>query len=446
MKLGGWIQVSKVKFSGWRMLILVSLIVALDASSDLGFLSISNTVMFSGQQIAITATTFGLAFSVYAFLQGPTQPIVAQIVKKIGSRNTLIIGSLLSIVLGLGVSNFITSGTSFVAIYGVVYGLSNVISQQLAAQTLINNWFHQRRGQALAIHRAIGAFFGIFAPYVATYVITQYGGSFRIGWYLAGANSVITLIMCFFLKNSPKDVGQTVDGSVFGDTINIKENPKGISTVYKRPIGLPKITLKEARKMPIFWAVVISSALGFVLVMAINASFNVYFTAVGFSLESISIASAVRSIVAVVLLIIMSTLLDKVEPAFVYGVAFIAYAASCYLSAAMPSSGVWVIYTAYALQAFLSACVVTITPAILANLFGTESFITLQGFTLLVGGLLSSTSGVIVGALADLTGGFSFGLIVYGTIGLIAAVIITLGVGIPCTRKYKRESTSHTKI
>lgn len=64
---------------------------------------------------------------------------------------------------------------------------------------------------------------------------------------------------------------------------------------------------------------------------------------------------------------------------------------------------------------------------------------TLQGFTLLIGGLVSSTSGIITGALADLTGDYTFGYIIYGVVALVGAAIAIFGVGIPCARRYKGE-------
>lgn len=434
------------RFSGWNQLIIMSLIVGLTSLADAGFLSISNTLMFRDQQVIITASMYGLAFTFFGLLQGPSQPFVAQLVKKIGPRNTLIIGSLISIMVGFWASTFITTGIRFVVIYGVIWGSSSVLTSQIGPQTFINSWFYQRRGQAQAISRAIGIAFSMICPYIATYVTARTGGSFRIGWYLTATSSVVALALCFFIKNTPQEYGQTPDGLLEGKNLEIQEKLKTTSSVYKCPIGTPEITVKEAIKIPIFWAMVATSTIGFILHMVFNASFNVHFASIGYSLETISIATALRFLVSILFLLFTAKILDKVEPAYVYGVAFIAFAGACFISATMGNSGNWVIYVTYSLTALVNACLMTTIPTVLANYFGLESFAVLQGFTLLFGGLFSSTSGIITGALADLTGSFSAGYMVYGLVALIGAIIAIFGVAIPSARKYKGENATADSV
>lgn len=427
------------KFSGWTQLINVSLIVGLTSLAGAGFFQISNTLMFRDQQVVMTATVYGLAFSLFSLMQGPPQPLVAQFVKKIGARNTSIIGCVLLIILGFGLSQFVNSGTSFVIIYGIFWGLGSVLTSQIASQTLINSWFHHRRGQAMSLSRSLSFFFSIICPYIATFMITKLGGSFRIGWHLTGVTSAIALVLCFFIKNTPQEYGQVPDGILEGEEIDIKKKRGIVSTVYKRPMDLGKTTIKEALKTPIFWAMFITSALGFVLHMVFNASFSVHYANLGYNLEIISLASALRLIVSLILLLLFSTILDRIEPAYVYGLAFISFAGACFIAATVGNSGTWVIYTAFVLTAMVNSCLMTVIPTVIANYYGIESFATLQGFTLLIGGLVSSTSGIITGALADLTGDYTFGYIIYGVVALVGAAIAIFGVGIPCARRYKGE-------
>jgi MFS family permease len=429
---------AKSKFSGWAQLVLVALVGGFTSILFGGILLISNTVMFSGQQIVISATLFGLGFSVYSFMQGPPQLLLAQFIRKIGSRKILTIGSILMAVIGLGISNFINSGITFVIIYGGLYGFAFMATSQLASQTLVNNWFHQRRGQAQSLMRAIGALFQIAAPYLATFFTTRFGGGFKVGWRVGGITAAIAIILCFFLKNTPQECGQVPDGLAGGETGDVKKKAVKVSTVYKRPIDQPSISLKEAQKMPIFWAMVVVSTLGFT-VMMINPTFNAHFRNYGFSLETISTATAIRSVLGVVLLLGVASISDKIEPAFIYGLCFVMFAGCCFITANLVSAGTWVIYVAYFLFTAMFSCGITLMPMIYANYFGVQHFPAIQGFSLLLGGLLSSTTGVITGALADLTGGFSFAYNLYGFVALAAAAIMVFAVGIPSARKYKRE-------
>jgi MFS family permease len=127
------------KFKGWTQLIFVSLIVGLSSLAFREFLQISNTIMFSNQQVVMSATIYGLAFSVYALLQGPPQVLLAKVIKKVGARKVLIVGCMLATVLGLGISNLMNTAISFVVIYGLFFGFAYMLTSQLASQTIVIN-------------------------------------------------------------------------------------------------------------------------------------------------------------------------------------------------------------------------------------------------------------------------------------------------------------------
>ena len=45
------------------------------------------------------------------------------------------------ILVTLGLSNLLNSDISYILVFGVFWGLSYMLTSQIAAQTLINNWF-----------------------------------------------------------------------------------------------------------------------------------------------------------------------------------------------------------------------------------------------------------------------------------------------------------------
>ena len=59
------------KFSGWKQLLMISIITGLTAQYGGAAVSLSNTVMQNGAQVAMTATAFGLGSTVYSLMQGP---------------------------------------------------------------------------------------------------------------------------------------------------------------------------------------------------------------------------------------------------------------------------------------------------------------------------------------------------------------------------------------
>ena len=428
------------KFIGWKQVVIISFIVGVTSNFFVASAAISNAIMKTSGQVAMSATVFGLGASVFSFMQGIPQLFIARVVTKKGSRSVLIVGCILCIAVGLGFSNLISTGASYVIIYGFFFGGAYVLTSQVASQTLVNNWFHARRGRAQGIMRAITTVFVVVAPYITNLVITKLGGGdFRIGWYLAGGISVLGLILCFFLVDNPEDVGQYPDGIPIGETIDVNEATKkvsNISTVYKRANKDKSITVKEAMKMPMFWFILICGALGFT-VMMISSIANIHFLDKGISLTTVSLSSGARSMVVILFMMLMAAIADRIEPGFLAAGTFVLFALSC-LFAAFPTGDISV-YLYQFLAASINSTLFVLIPTMIGNYFGRESFPTIQGIVLMVGGLLSSTTGLISGYIGDVTGDFAVAFLIYGAISIIVAIICVFAIGIPSRIKYKKE-------
>lgn len=437
----GMNNMEKKKFEGWYQLIIVSSIMGLIANFMNNSVTIANTIMMTSGGIAISATAFGLGSSIYSLMQGIPQPLVGKLVKKKGSRLILTFGCILAFVLGIGLSNLINSDISYLIIYGVVWGAVYMISSQIAGQSLINNWFRLRRGQAQSITLAINTVFAIIAPPVANWFIkTIGGGNFKYGWYFGAAFSIIALILTFFLKDRPEDYGQYPDGISSGETIEAK-SISSISTVYKRPAG-EDISLKEAFKMPIFWLMIIGGSLGFVTI-TILFIIPVHFREIGFSMDAISVAISVRSIFRLIMILFVAKIIDKKEPALLWGLYYLVYGLTLLIFG--NATETWQMFLVLMINFGVGAFNLAVTPTIYANYFGNKHFPEIQGFALLIGGLLSSTTGLISGMIRDTTGSYLGAFYLYGVLALVGFLVFVFGVGIPTSKKYKMEVASNNK-
>lgn len=192
------------KFSGWQQLVLVSLATGFGFNLLYSAMSITNAAMYSNGQITMSASMYGLAFSVGTLVQGPPMMLIAKLVRKLGTRKTLMLGYGSMAAVALLLSNFITSGVSFIIIYGLLYSICNAATSQLAPQTLVNNWFFEQRGKAQSIKLAIGCLITVISPVAVTPLIYNVGGSsFRFGWYVCGISACIAFFFSLFLKNTP---------------------------------------------------------------------------------------------------------------------------------------------------------------------------------------------------------------------------------------------------
>ena len=432
------------KFSGWKQLLMISIITGLTAQYGGAAVSLSNTVMQNGAQVAMTATAFGLGSTVYSLMQGPPQILIGAWINKQGARKVFMMGIPFLILVTLGLSNLLNSDISYILVFGVFWGLSYMLTSQIAAQTLINNWFIQRRGEAMNLMTAITCVFSFISPYVVQGVINSgfAGGSFKFGWYSIGVFGILSLPFVFFLKDRPEDIGQHPDGVEPGQIIETKASSR-VSTIFKVGIDVEATTMKQALRKPVFWAIMICASLGFAVSMVGFAFSSVHFMEKGYELSVVTSSMSWSSIVRLVFILLIAKVSDRIEPGFLFGISLAAYGAALLLSA-NPSGSIVIIYAYRFLSSIYSACLIPVLATMLANIFGRESFPSLQGVVLTAAGLVSATTGTIGGLLADANNGsYSTAFIVYGIVCFIASVVAVFGVGVPCAKKYKAERMAH---
>ena len=160
-----------------------------------------------GLSNASIASAYGLATLIAAFLL----PYMGKIIDKYGSRNSLII---ISIILGISciffgaASNFLmlTVGFGFLRFFGqgsLMLGCANMVSQ----------WFDTKRGFAMSL-MALG--FGISMavhPPLSQWLIEQFG--WKYAWVILGISTWIIMVPSLYILawNSPESVGLRPDGT-----------------------------------------------------------------------------------------------------------------------------------------------------------------------------------------------------------------------------------------
>ena len=161
-----------------------------------------------------------LAFSILLLVTGASSPLAGRLVDRFGPKKIICVGISL-ICLGLAVLSNTHLLWHFYVGYAIV-GMGNAGSSQVAASTLVSNWFDRKRGMAIGImSTGVGAAGFIFVPLVGNYLIPSYG--WRISYLI-----LIAIILCVLLpavllivKTRPSDMGLFPDGT----TPNTVEKP-----------------------------------------------------------------------------------------------------------------------------------------------------------------------------------------------------------------------------
>ena len=177
------------------------------------------------------------------------------------------------------------------------------------------------------------------------------------------------------------------------------------------------------------------------MIVAFN---TIYYVSCGVSLETISLAIGVAAILNIVIVVGMSAVLDRIEPAYVLAVVFIFYGLNCLVGAWCVNT--FMIFSMFTLTSLMLTSTMTIFPVIYGNYFGNAAFPQIQGFSLLISGLASSTTGIIAGTISDSTGSYSPAYYLYGILALTAAAVSIFIIGRQCRKQYIAENTDNRSL
>ena len=149
--------------------------------------------------------TISGAVSLNIILMGATGPFLTGLIDVVGLKRT-IIGCMIVLVAGTGLSNFMTSPWQLFLTWGLMVGIGSGASAVGMAAAVANRWFARRNGLAMGLLTAANAAGQlIFLP-----VLAMLAG--RYGW--RGVSVTVTLVIAaavpvvaLLLPESPADVG-----------------------------------------------------------------------------------------------------------------------------------------------------------------------------------------------------------------------------------------------
>ncbi len=152
-----------------------------------------------------------IAFAILLLVTGATSPFAGRYVDRYGPKRVICTGAPV-MALGLLLLSTTSSPWQFYLGYAIV-GIGTAASSQVAASTMVSNWFNRKRGLAIGImSTGIGAAGFAFAPLVGSYLIPGFG--WRTTYLVLAMITVLTLIPAALLivKTKPSDIGLYPDG------------------------------------------------------------------------------------------------------------------------------------------------------------------------------------------------------------------------------------------
>ena len=366
---------TSTKFYGWTNVIFLFLIY----SFITGFVFYGFTVIFPAM---VQAQGWGrgeaaLAHTIRGLIVGFMTPLAAFCIGKLGARKTLhtglIVGAIALILLG----TVTTKLWQWTLIWGFIMPFAFSLGGYLPVLTTVNFWFNRRRAMATGVVMTGGAIAGFVGAPFYTFIINK-TGSWETAWLVAAGFCGLGLIVSFFVKNTPQEIGQHPDGIDPAITVDADVSGKTPPTsgVYQTK---ELWTLKEALRTRLVW---------FQMVCMIGQAWALYMMTVHGVLHFIDMGLSHMQAASVISTLILfsgiarfptGVLADRIEPRILSAMALLGMSLTILVLWKVPQNLTLLLIVA-GLYGFCFGVTAITFPMITANYFGPLTFAPINGF------------------------------------------------------------------
>lgn len=271
------------------------------------------------EEFGWSRSTVSGIYSAATLLAGFMLFMVGRLVDRVGARKMAVIVSILLVAACMFNSLVVNWAMLFIGFFAI--RLLGQGSMTLVPNSLVPQWFIQKRGRALSL-AALGGMIGSAAfPLINVWLIELYG--WRTTWQILGASVllVFTPLAFLFIRNRPEDIGLRPDN---GPVLNEKEQQKQLSADISW-------TVKEAKKTRTFWLLLFCVAVP----ALVNTGMTFHLVSI-FSLQSLApeTAALVLSLMAVIgfpVTFLAGYLLDKIRVQWMLAAVFAGELVSIFL-------------------------------------------------------------------------------------------------------------------
>ncbi len=256
-------------FYGWR-------IVAVSAASQ--GLAVGTTFFTYGVFVKPLAAEFDaprlvivLGLTLLMLVQGIVSPFLGRAMDEWSVRGVMTLGALLCAAGFLGLS-LATSLWQIGLLFGSLIAVGSHMFGPLATSTLVANWFHLKRGQALGVTAVGASIGGLIFPVTATRLMETMGWRGAAGSF-AGLLVIFAVPLWLLVVNRPEHLGLRPDGA------EEDERDTGTQPVAAPPAEVVAKPLVQSRN---FWVITAAVGLAFCSTSVVIAHLVPYATDLGF--------------------------------------------------------------------------------------------------------------------------------------------------------------------
>lgn len=407
------VEVSNKFYYGWINMIIASISYFLYVGVLTYAFGIMVKPMAKDLNLSMTMATAG--FSGFTLVKALIAPPGGKLVSKYGTKPFLLLGGVAGLAASLTMAFIVKGFISYMFVWIFLVSVS-YFGGMVPSQISISKWFFQKRGLAMSIFLTIGGSAGFFFSPIMNKITTMY--SWRHCWLLIGAcSAVVSIITLLFYKESPKDIGQEIDGGYVESKI---DNSINSTTIHKTK---ELWTISDVRKEKTFYFIIILQlSISFLLTSISNQGVN-HMNNLGLERAVAAAVVGTFSLVNTFSRLIIAPFTDKIETKKIVMIGILCVSVGIVFLFNADS-----IYTAYSFAAFaglgFGLCMVGPQNMLLNN-FGSTDYANISSFYFFITGVLASFNAVIIGFIYDITNSYnavwsiSLGLLTLSFINMI---------------------------
>jgi MFS family permease len=402
-------------FYGWKLLAALWVIVCINLAFPIYGTRVLDVVM--AQDLSLNRQTLGGIFSLYTILSGLPGPLAALCVGRYGVRLTMFAGSLLVLTGSFLMATVVNSGLHAALAFGIVVGVGVAMGGVVGAQAGIAKWFIRRRAFALAIFSTATGVGGFIASPLLNKMLQLSDKNWRMGWgVIAALACIAALVSILFIKEEPKDLGQSPDGSASDAVAKTGIGPgRSHRKVY---LTSQNWSYREVVSDRSFWIMMVchmGMSCGYILFLGHGV---VHLMDIGHTRDAGSWAISLIALTSLFGKAIIAALGDWIEPRHIWA-AFVAIFGIGMILAVHAGTMTMLVGVASCLGIGFGGGVVCVA-TVLSNYYGTKVFASLLGLSLAINTTMGAIAPYVAGRLYD-SG--------YGYQGVFYTLAIWCGIG-----------------
>ena len=413
-------------FYGWWLLPILCLVYSI----PIGFALYGPPVIYTYMSKALgwERGQINLGYTIIGIMLGMGAFFIPFLINRFGPRKTLVIGAVLTAISGLLVA-FCGQVYPVYLLLCIFVGLGLSFGTVLPVQALVLYWFNVHRALAMGLVLGGGAIGGFIYPQIVSACIINFGGDWRVGWYVIAITCFIGAIIAMIaVRNRPEDLGQHQDG------LSPEQLREAILHARHKPIKTYRSPLnwkfRDAVRTPSLWMIVVGAGLIYFLWQAVLTQTTFHLRDQGFSPQDPVIFLRPEFVYGMILAcsiigrLSVSFLGERIESRLLISIAGFSLVIGGILFWLASKDNLWALYLFPFFTGFGFGATYVSVPLITGNYFGAGAFPSISAITSPVSSIFQFSSPFIAGWMYDINGNYNLAILIACSGALIGAIVI----------------------